>query len=102
MAPGGESHEARNASNWFDQKQPSFFSLTCSDNTKLETVDVYMIVDEYNIRKATCRVNALIEQQGCNNFPRYHIGRFHTYRNCPKNMDPDVTECAERSIQEYD
>ena len=62
---------------------------------------MHMSVSEETIIKATGRVNAPIERWGCTNSPIYHAGRFHAYSNCPKKMDPDVTERAKRSIQEY-
>ena len=53
------------------------------------------------IRKATGRVNAPLECWGFTNSPRYHVERFHTYRNCPNNMDPNVAESTKRPIHEY-
>ena len=38
---------------------------------------------------------------GVLNSPRYHTVRFHTYRNFPNKMDPDVEEREKRSITEY-
>ena len=42
-----------------------------------------------------------MECRGCTNYPRYHADRFHTYKNFPNNMKPDVVESSKRSIQEY-
>ena len=56
---------------------------------------------EEAIRKATGRVNALLECWGCTRSPRYHTYRFYTYSNFPNKMDPDMTERAKRSIQDY-
>ena len=60
-----------------------------------------MGVSEEAIRKAKGMVNAPLDFWRCNNSPRYHADRFHTYSNCPKNMDPYVAERVKRSIQEY-
>ena len=62
---------------------------------------MHMSVSEEAIIKATGRFNTLLECWGCTNPPRYHVDRFHTYRNFPNNMEPDVAEHAKRSIQEY-
>ena len=55
MEPGGEFHEAGNASHWLDQKHSLFTITTCSENTKWETIAMCMSVDEEAIRKATDR-----------------------------------------------
>ena len=62
---------------------------------------VHMGVAEEAIRKETGRFNAPLDFWGCTNSPVYHMDRFHTFNNCPQNMDPDVAERAKRSIQEY-
>ena len=62
---------------------------------------VCMNVAEYAIIKERVRVNAPLEFWGCNKPPIYHPNRFHTYRNCPNNMDPDVAERAKQSIQNH-
>ena len=99
-AIGGGFHDV-NDSHWWDQKHPSFTSHNCSENTNWETDAVKTSVAEEAIRKATDRVNALLECWGCNNTPRYHADRLHTYRNCPNKMEPDVADCAKRSLQDY-
>ena len=84
--------------------KPSFPSQTCSEITNWETTDVHISMAEEAIRKVKGRVNYPLECWGCTKSPIYHTGRFHTYRNCPNNMDPDVAERAKRakrSIQEY-
>ena len=58
-----------------------------------------MSVAEEAIRKATGRVNAPLDCWGCTNFPRYHAYRFHTDRNCPNKIDPDVAERVKISIK---
>ena len=60
-----------------------------------------MVVAEEAIRKATSRVNALLECWGCTNSPRYHAYRFDTHRKCPNKTDLDVAECAKWSIKKY-
>ena len=60
-----------------------------------------MSVAEDSISKEKVRVNTPLECWGCINSPRCHEDRFRTYRNFPNNMDPEVTERANRSIQEY-
>ena len=62
---------------------------------------MHMSVAEEAIRKATGRVNAPLECWECTNSPIYHVDRFHSYRNCPNNMDPDVADRVKMSIQEY-
>ena len=57
VAPGGESNESRNASNWLDQKQLSFTRPNLSENTNWETTAVCTSVAEEAIRKETRRVN---------------------------------------------
>ena len=59
-----------------------------------------MSVSEEAIRNATGRVNSSMEYWGCTNSLRYHAERFHTYRNPPNKVDPDVAERARRSSQE--
>ena len=49
-----------------------------------------MSVAEEAIINSTGRVNAPLELWGCNNSPRYHVDRFHTYTNCPNKIDPEV------------
>ena len=58
-----------------------------------------MSVAEEAIRKATGRFNASLEFWGFTTSPRYHADRFHTYRNCPNKMDPNMVERANISIQ---
>ena len=60
-----------------------------------------MSVAEEAIRKTIGRVNAPLDFLGITNSPRYHVYRFHAYRECPQKMEPDVVERAKRSIQEY-
>ena len=60
-----------------------------------------MIVAEEAIRNTAGRVKAPLKFRGCTNFPIYHVDRFHTYRNCPKNMGTDVLERVMSSIQDY-
>ena len=50
-----------------------------------------MSVAEEAIRKATNSVNVPLECWWCTNSPRYHVDRYHTYRNFPNKMDPDVS-----------
>ena len=64
MDSRGEPHESVNASHRSDQKHPSFPSLTCSYNTKQETGDFCMSVNEEAIRKPTGRVNPLLSYWG--------------------------------------
>ena len=99
MASGGYSCEYRNASHWLDHNYPSFTIPNFSENNNWETADVFMSVDKNVIRNATGRVDAPLECCGCTNSPRYHVERFHTYRNCPNKMELDVTEFAKRLIQ---
>ena len=47
-------------------------------------------------RKEIVRGNPPLECWGFTISPRYHVDRFHTYMNCPKNMDPDIAEHAKR------
>ena len=61
-----------------------------------------MSVSEEAIIKAIDRINAPLECWGFTNYPRYHAEKFHTYRNCPNKMDPDVAEREKRPIQDYD
>ena len=42
-----------------------------------------------------------MEGWGCTNSPRYHVDRFHTYRNCPKKRYQEIAERSNQSIQEY-
>ena len=42
-----------------------------------------------------------MECWGRTNSPRYHADRFHTHRDCPNNMEPDVAENAKKLIQYY-
>ena len=49
-----------------------------------------MSVSEEAIRKAKGMVNAPLDFWRCNNSPRYHADRFHTYRNFPNKMEPNV------------
>ena len=100
MASGGVFNYG-NSSNWWNQRHHSFPNQTCSENTNWETAVVCMSVAEEAIKKATGRVNALLNCWGCTTSPIYHADRFHTYRNSPNKMDPDVSERAKRSIQEY-
>ena len=58
MDSGGEFNETVNAPHWLDHKYPSFTRPTWSENTKWDTVTVYMSMGEENTRKATGRVNA--------------------------------------------
>ena len=62
---------------------------------------MYMNVSEESIRKANGRVNAPSGVLGYTKYPRYHDARFHTYRNCPNKIKPEVADCAKRSIREY-
>ena len=52
-----------------------------------------MSVAEEAIRKATGWFNAPLECWGCTNSAIYHADMFHTYRNCPNKMEPEVREC---------
>ena len=79
MASRGQFHESGNYSQWLNQKHPSFTRSVFSDNTKWETVDVCMSVDEESIMNTTGMVNAPLECWGCNNSSIYHADRFHTY-----------------------
>ena len=92
MASGGEIQESENTPPWMERKRSSFPSLTGTDNTNWQTADVQMSVDKEATIKATGRFNTCVECWGCTNPPRYHKGRFHTYRNCNNNRDPDVAE----------
>ena len=47
---------------------------------------------EEAIRKSTGRVNAPLDFWRCNNYPRHHADRFHSYRNFLNKMDQDVSE----------
>ena len=85
-----------------DQKHSSFPSLTRTCNSRCDTAAVCISVSEEDTRKATGKVNAPLEWWGCKNYPRYHVERFHTYRNCPNKRYPDVAERAKQPIQEYD
>ena len=100
MELGGEFHD-RNASQWADQKNPSFTGSIYSDNTNWETAAVWMSVSEEAISKATGRDNAPLECWGRNNSIIYHIHRFKNYRNFPKKRYPDVAGRAKTLIQEY-
>ena len=80
MDTGGGFHDG-NVSHWWDQKQPSFTSQTCSENINWETAAVHMSVAGEATIKANDRFNAPMEFYGCPNYPRYHADRFHTYRN---------------------
>ena len=100
VVAGGGFHDG-NASHWWDQKHHLFPSHIFSENTNWETAAIHISVAEQAIRKATGRVNAPLECWGCTNSPIYHAYRFHTYRNCPNNMYPDVAERVKRSIQQY-
>ena len=86
---------------WWYQKHSSFPIHNFSDNTNWETSALHMSVTEEAIQKASGRVNAPLEFWGCTNSPRYHVDKFHTYRNCPNKMDPGVADRVKRSIKEY-
>ena len=58
-----------------------------------------MIVDKEDIRKSTGRFDYPLYFLVCNNSPRYHAYRIHTYMNRPNKMDPDVEEHAKQTIQ---
>ena len=96
MASGGELHEAGNASHWLDQKHPSFYRQSCSDNNKWETEAMCMCMDEEATRKEIGRFNTPIKLWGFTNYPKYHVDRFHLYRNQPKKMDLDIAECTNK------
>ena len=100
MASGGGFQDG-NASHWWNQKHPSFPNQTCSENTNWETAAVHMSVAEEAIRKSTNRGNAPLECWGCTNSPINHTDRFHIFRNCPNNMDPDMAEREKWLIKEY-
>ena len=55
---------------------------------------MYMNVAEDKIRESTGRVNATLDFWGFTNSPRYHVERFHTYRNFPNKTDLDVAVLA--------
>ena len=57
---------------------------------------MHMSVKKEAIRKATGKVDDQLEFCGCTKSPRYHSYRFHTYSNCPNNMEPEVAERAKR------
>ena len=59
IASGGGFHYG-NSSHQCYQKHLSYPGQTCSDNTNWDTAAVHMSVSEESIRKATCRVNALL------------------------------------------
>ena len=71
MVSGWGFHDG-NASQWWDNKNPSFTRQTCLENTNWETVAVHMSVAKYAIRKTGGRFNALLECWGFTNYPRYH------------------------------
>ena len=99
MNAGGESHEARNASYWWDCKLPSFPRQTFSENTNWEAMAVHMSVAEESIRKADGRVSDPLDWWGCINYPRYNAERLHTYRNCSNKMEPEMAERAKHPTQ---
>ena len=57
---------------------------------------MFMSVVEEAILKATGKFNSPLECWGCTNSPIYHAYMFHTYRNFPNKMDPDVAECENK------
>ena len=62
---------------------------------------MHMSVAEESIIKETGRFDAPLELWCFTNSPRYHVDMFHTYRNFPNKIDPDVLKHVKRSIQEY-
>ena len=98
MALGGKVQVSENTSPLMDQNLSSFTSLTGTNNTNWETTDMHISVAEDTIRKATGRLNTPLECWGCTISPIYHAERFYTYRNCPNERDPDVTEREKQSI----
>ena len=101
VAFGGEIQGSENAYPWMDQKRSYLPSPTGTKNTRWETAAVCMSMAKEAIRTAPGSFNTPIECWGCINSNRYHEDRFHTYRNNPNNMDPDVSERAKQSIREY-
>ena len=97
MASGEGFHDG-NVSHWWDQKHFSIPIQNCSDNTNWETAAVHISVA---VRKSTDRFNDPIDFLGYTNSLIYHADRFHTYRNCTNNMEPEVVDNVKRSIQEY-
>ena len=57
MASGEEYHEAKNSSQWLDQKRSLFTSQNFSENTNWETAAIHMSVNEEATRKETGQVN---------------------------------------------
>ena len=53
-----------------------------------------MVVAKDAMIKATCSINAPLEYYGCTNSNIYHVIRFHMYRKCFNNTEPDVAECV--------
>ena len=98
MASRGEFNELGNTYHWLDQKHPSFTIPISPENTKRDTSAVCTSVDEESIIKETGRVNDPLKFWGYTKSPRYQMDRFHAYRNCPNNMDPDVAERAKWPI----
>ena len=86
MESRGESNDV-NASNWDDQKQPSFPSLSYSDNTNWETASMLTSVakEAIKIQWVWSNPHRIVPNK----------------RNCLKKMGPDVAECSRQSIQEY-
>ena len=101
MASGGEIQVSKNTTPWMDRKRSYLPSLTDINNTNWETASMYTSVAEEATRKAKSRFKNPVECWGCTNSPRYHADMFHTYRNCPNNNDPEVSEWKNKSIQEY-
>ena len=80
-----------------DRELSSFPSLTGNDNTNWETATAHMSVAEEATRNSICRFNNPVECWGCTNPPKYPADRFHTYRNFPNKMEPDVAERENQS-----
>ena len=55
-----------------------------------------MCMDEEATRKEIGRFNTPIKLWGFTNYPKYHVDRFHLYRNQPKKMDLDIAECTNK------
>ena len=87
---GRKIQVSENASPLMDHKRSSFPSPTGTNNTRWDTAGVCMSMAKESIRKETGRFKTLVQFWRCTNSPRYHVGRFRAYRNCPNKRYPVI------------